>query len=281
MMIERSPSGRWRINKGSTWSLLAATMLLEHLEASTDYVHGQMLDVGCERKPFEPLFRDRVERHWGVDLPRPGKRIDVGASLAALPFPGDTFDTVLCTEVIEHVPTPQAAIAEINRVLRPGGHLVLSAPQTYWLHEDPLDFFRFTRFGLEQLLISADFKILRVYTKGGTVMFTFDFLSKLLLLQLSSAYAVKQAVLGGGAVGESRLARILVATPQMVGLALHRLGLWIASTAPIKAARSRCHPLALRWKRRTELFTLGHVVVARKEPPSDESHNGGQSPSSI
>jgi ubiquinone/menaquinone biosynthesis C-methylase UbiE len=57
----------------------------------------------------------------------PEHRVVVG-DIESLPFPDATFSTVLCTEVLEHVPNPSTALAEMHRVLKPGGHLIGSVP---------------------------------------------------------------------------------------------------------------------------------------------------------
>jgi SAM-dependent methyltransferase len=74
---------------------------------------------------------------------------------------------VLSTQTLEHVEQPQRAVAEMARVLRPGGHLILSAPQTWRVHEQPYDFFRYTRFGLRHLLTSSGLDVLSVVPQGG------------------------------------------------------------------------------------------------------------------
>ena len=71
---------------------------------------------------------------------------------AALPFATGTFDFVLMIEVLQHLPDPARALAEARRVLAPGGVLVLTARQAWRTHGAPNDYFRFTRYGLEQLL---------------------------------------------------------------------------------------------------------------------------------
>ncbi len=76
-----------------------------------------------------------------------------------MPFAAQSFDTAVCMQVLEHLPMPQEALIEIHRVLRTGGRQVLSAPQSWALHMEPHDYFRFTPHGLEALLTRAGFKI--------------------------------------------------------------------------------------------------------------------------
>ena len=58
---------------------------------------------------------------------------------------------MVCTQVLEHVPDPGAALSEFLRVLRPGGRVAISTPLTWFLHETPHDYYRYTSYGLTHL----------------------------------------------------------------------------------------------------------------------------------
>lgn len=124
---------------------------------------GRILDIGAA---------DRwIRRHlpataWYValDFPATGRELygagpDVFADGAHLPFPDASFDGVVCLEVIEHVTAPSRAIAEIGRVLRPGGKAWISMPFLYPLHDAPFDFQRYTEFGLRRDLVGAGLEV--------------------------------------------------------------------------------------------------------------------------
>ncbi len=85
----------------------------------------------------------------------------------ALPLADRSADTVLCNQVLEHVPEPLQVLRETHRVLRPGGYLLLTTPQTWGLHLVPHDYFRYTQFGLRHLAAQAGFEILRVDPTSG------------------------------------------------------------------------------------------------------------------
>lgn len=119
---------------------------------------GLVLDVGSA---------DGRARNWlagcdyiGLDYPPTaqgmyGTRPDVFADGGALPFSDDSIDTVLLLEVLEHVQDAPAVLADIARVLKPGGVLLLSVPFLYPLHDSPHDFRRYTAPGLKAAICSA------------------------------------------------------------------------------------------------------------------------------
>lgn len=84
-----------------------------------------------------------------------------------LPFGDGEFDSVLCTEVLEHCLNPQQVMREMARVLRPGGHALITVPMVIHHHEEPWDFQRFTRYGMEQLAAQAQLKVLWIQSRGG------------------------------------------------------------------------------------------------------------------
>lgn len=105
------------------------------------------LDLGAQNGPYASFFPTRV----GLDI-RPGAGVHVIGDAQALGIGDATFDVILCTEVLEHLPEPQRAIDEMYRVLRPGGRLVLTTRFLFPIHDAPHDYFRFTKYGLRHLL---------------------------------------------------------------------------------------------------------------------------------
>lgn len=114
---------------------------------------GDMLDVGCGEMPFRYAVPREV-RYTGIDVPEAisfgmrGRDEIVPFDGHRIPFDDDSFDLVLCTEVLEHSPEPQQLIDEMLRVLRPGGELVATIPFSARVHYAPYDFNRFTRYRL-------------------------------------------------------------------------------------------------------------------------------------
>jgi len=120
--------------------------------------HGRLLDVGCGEKPYEAYRPSSVIEWIGFDVPE-NSNADVHGYAESLPFPESSIDTVLCTEMLEHVPDPAQVLQESTRVLKPGGHIIITAPFYWPLHEEPYDFFRFSTYGLTCLVKKAGLEI--------------------------------------------------------------------------------------------------------------------------
>jgi SAM-dependent methyltransferase len=149
----RAGLARWVARRANPLGL-SARVLHEALAARRHYACGRLLDVGCGWQPHRALF-GHVDRYVGVDGLDSGP-VDLYGDGLALPFRDEVFDSVLCNQVLEHVPEPGRLLAEIRRVLRPGGTLLLTAPQTWGLHREPDDFYRYTKYGLRYLAERSD-----------------------------------------------------------------------------------------------------------------------------
>lgn len=126
-----------------------------------------VLDVGCGEKPYADLFS---EAHYvGLNGTREGACPDVIGDAQQLPVASESVDIVFSTQVIEHVPYPERMLREAWRVLRPEGRIILTGPFYWPLHEEPYDFYRFTKYGFERLLQDAGFDGIRVEGDCGAV----------------------------------------------------------------------------------------------------------------
>jgi SAM-dependent methyltransferase len=108
---------------------------------------GRTLDIGAQNSPYAALFPNRI----ALDI-KPGRGVAVIGDAQALGIGSETFDAIVCTEVLEHLPEPRRAIDEMFRVLRPGGSLLLTTRFLFPIHDAPHDYFRYTKYGLRHLL---------------------------------------------------------------------------------------------------------------------------------
>jgi SAM-dependent methyltransferase len=118
---------------------------------------SRVLDIGAGEAPYRELF----DEHTYVTLDRAetphSGEVDLYGSADSIPADPRSFDAVLCTQVLEHVPQPLDALREFRRVLVEGGTIIATVPFVWEEHEAPFDYYRYTRFGLEHLLREADF----------------------------------------------------------------------------------------------------------------------------
>lgn len=126
----------------------------------------RIIDIWCWNKPYYNLFSWFSEYIWTDIIP--WDNVDVICDNATLPFKDNYFDYVLCNQTLEHTKDIFWAISEIRRVLKKDGLWFISIPFLYPEHACPWDFYRFTRFWLEEIF--KDFEIINI--KNDTWYFT-------------------------------------------------------------------------------------------------------------
>jgi SAM-dependent methyltransferase len=143
------------------------------IKENSSVAGGTLLDVGCGIKPFESYFAPFVDRHLGIEYSPEsgysGNRADICGDAAKLPLADECIDTILCTEVMEHVHDPEGAVTEFARVLRPGGIIITTAPFVYPVH-DKYDFFRYSPDGLAAMMKRHGLEVEKVEPLSGTAV---------------------------------------------------------------------------------------------------------------
>ena len=156
--------------------------ILEGMEKYAPALHGRLLDFGCGTMPYRSLFEHT--QYTGVDYLAPGastegKVADFFYDGKTLPFENDSFDAVLSSEVFEHVFNLDDMLAELNRVLKPGGKMLFTCPFAFGEHEEPWDFARYTSFAIAALMERHGFRVVN-YEKSGT---SWDAITQLINVQ--------------------------------------------------------------------------------------------------
>jgi SAM-dependent methyltransferase len=158
------------------WLDLAWSYIVADLSAVAPRAGGRLLDVGCGTKPYEHLFRPYVREYVGIEheatfaatsASSSGRGPDLTYDGETLPFPDASFDTVLSVQVLEHTPEPRALMAEMCRVLSPGGTLVVCVPFSFRLHEEPHDYWRYSPYGLAALVEPCGVDVVEIVPHGG------------------------------------------------------------------------------------------------------------------
>jgi len=145
---------------------LVYSTLLPTLAQFCINLQGSLLDLGCGNSPYRPLLTN-VSHYVPYDLTTTASKPDIVGVAQNLPFHSCSFDNVLCTQFLEHVPDPWYMLKEIHRVLRPEGKLLLSAPQAWRLHEEPFNFYRYTKYGLQYFVQEAGLQMVETVPQGG------------------------------------------------------------------------------------------------------------------
>ncbi len=150
-------------------SRVALRRVLQPLIA--EYALGTCLDAGAGWQAHRHLLLPFVERYIALDLDPKRGRSDVLGSTLELPLRSQTLDTVYCSQVLEHVTDDLRLFQEFERVLKPGGILILTAPHLGYLHNEPHDYRRVTRHGQIGLARRHGLEVLESRPAGGLLCF--------------------------------------------------------------------------------------------------------------
>ncbi len=137
-------------------------------QAVHTYAKGEVLDIGCGNKPYKCFFENKISGYVGCDIIQSSEgAVDILCPATDIPLPDNSKDTVFSTQVIEHVADHRKLLSEAYRILKPGGYLIISGPMAWEHHEEPYDFFRFTKYGFDWLLKEQGFTDVQIIPNGG------------------------------------------------------------------------------------------------------------------
>jgi len=136
------------------------------------HANGKLIDLGCGVIPFRKFIIDKVTTYDSLDMEK---------KIADVTFIGDiqdmnmiaeeTYDSAICLNVLEYVPNPGKALSEVYRILKRDGWFILSVCHLSRLHDEPYDFYRYTKHGLKYLLEKAGFRVAEIVPTGGIFCF--------------------------------------------------------------------------------------------------------------
>ena len=150
---------------------MADLVAAAYAERLPRHAAGRLIDLGCGKVPLYGTYRDHVDSvtcvDWG-DSYHESPHLDHELDLSRpLPFADRSFDTIVLSDVLEHIPEPAPLWGEMARILEPGGRLLMNVPFFYWIHEKPHDYYRYTEFALRRFASGAGFEILELEPIGG------------------------------------------------------------------------------------------------------------------
>jgi SAM-dependent methyltransferase len=150
----------------SDHGFIAVSLIERSIAVLAPELGGDFLDVGCGDQPYIPYFQ-HVSRRTACDFDAKRGEVDFACPADKVPLPDASIDSILCTEVLEHVPDPLAVWNEFYRLLRPGGKVLLTTPMYWPPHELPYDFYRYPEQGLRRLVEESGFELLAILPRGG------------------------------------------------------------------------------------------------------------------
>ncbi len=147
-----------------------------------EHAKGVLLDLGCGDVPLLEIYNNYISDNICIDWKNSHHKnpfIDYEFDLNnKIPLPDEQFDTILITDVLEHISNPDLFWREISRLLKPKGKLILGVPFFYWIHEPPFDYYRYTEYKLRMFCSSNGLTILCLKSYGGSPEVMLDLIAK-------------------------------------------------------------------------------------------------------
>jgi SAM-dependent methyltransferase len=146
---------------------------------------GKLVDLGCGNVPLYIIYKDYCETNICLDWPvsiHQNIFFDCLCNLRNnIPLQTEYFDTIIISDVLEHIPNPSNLFSEMYRILKKDGIIIINVPFFYWLHEMPYDYYRYSEFALKLFAKEHNFNIMVFETIGGVFEVISDILAKLVI----------------------------------------------------------------------------------------------------
>jgi SAM-dependent methyltransferase len=178
---------RWRASRDPKEVAIASRLIGDlmasfYQEAIEQYAVGRLVDLGCGKAPLYGMYQNKTDSVVRVDWEQSlhgSEFVDHKMDLnGALEFSDESFDTVLSTDVLEHIREPMRFWSEMARICKVGGHVILGTPFLYWIHEHPYDYARYTKYNLIYECERHGLKVISIKEYGGAPEVIFDLLIK-------------------------------------------------------------------------------------------------------
>lgn len=183
-------NGRLRASRNRQFVSVSSRLMIDvtarfYQTALPKYARGSLADMGCGNVPFYFIYKDYVHEITCIDWPNTlhkNQYLDLACDLnKPLPLPDNRYDTILISEVFEHIAEPDMLWAELTRILKPGGKMLVSVPFLYKIHEAPHDYFRYTEFALKNYATKNNLRVVELESFGGLPLVLTDLYAKMLV----------------------------------------------------------------------------------------------------
>ncbi|PCI21361.1 hypothetical protein COB64_00560 [Candidatus Wolfebacteria bacterium] len=126
-----------------------------------------VLDLGAGRLFYKNFLKNYTDNYFSLDFKKTHKDLDYIGTTSRTNLENERFDIVFSSQVFEHIPDPLESFHEINRILKKGGIAIISVPFLMYIHNEPYDYFRYTRYSLKKFSDENNFEILVLKEVGG------------------------------------------------------------------------------------------------------------------
>ncbi|MBW7989186.1 MAG: SAM-dependent methyltransferase [Planctomycetes bacterium] len=158
-------------------------LLSSMLAVAPKYAEGKLVDLGCGTRPYETIFKPYVDSYFGIDYESSAEsnygdqtRADLYVDCTETGIDEESFDTVLSTQVMEHVYDTDKYVKECHRLLKKGGKGIFTIPMSWRCHAEPYDYHRFTKYSLEKIFTENGFEIVELREIEGALASTIQHL---------------------------------------------------------------------------------------------------------
>lgn len=146
------------------------------------HAKGKLLDLGCGRVPLYSAYKNYITDNTCVDWHNTFHKnchLDFECDITKkLPFEENYFDTIILSDVLEHIPQPECLWVEMSRILAKNGKIIVNVPFYYWLHEQPHDYYRYTEFALRRFVETCGLRLVQIFAIGGVPEIMTDIFAK-------------------------------------------------------------------------------------------------------
>jgi len=144
-----------------------------------EHARGSLADIGCGEVPYYFIYKDLIDDNICIDWKVLGSKTSyldhtVNLNHENLPLQPNSVDTVLCTDVLEHIKHPEHLFSEMARILKVGGKLILTVPFMYWLHDTPNDYHRYSKYKLKDFCEINGLVVHSISEYGGLPEIVYD-----------------------------------------------------------------------------------------------------------
>ena len=157
---------------------------------------SEVLDLGAGRLPYKKIIEQYTKKYFSMDFQKTHPDLDYIGTASDTKMKDERFDIVFCNQVLEHVPDPDESFEEIRRILKPGGIGIISTPFLVELHNEPYDFFRYTKYALKMFAEKSGFEVLSLSETGGIFAILGRYVSRFMILAFYWIPVLKYLAMG-------------------------------------------------------------------------------------